>query len=158
MASFVVLQRDGRPGVKATENIVFVRDAFSIIALAVPVLWLMWHRLWFAALIVLFIMLALSGFLQYSRFAPMILPLNLLMGMLVAIEGPAWRITALKSMGYAERGTVEAETCEEAQIRWSFEHTGNESRTERPVAVRNYAPTSTQADDLIFGISDNGRS
>ncbi|KAG1651463.1 Pantothenate kinase [Nymphon striatum] len=50
MTSFVVLQHNEEPQTKATEKTVFVRDALSVVALAVPILWLFWHRLWIAGL------------------------------------------------------------------------------------------------------------
>ena len=129
MASFVVLADGG--GAPRGGETVFVRDEFSALALVFPLLWLLWHRLWFAAAMVLLatVGIAIAGDTVEAT-AP-VLAANLLIGLLVAVEGPAWRIARHRRGGLADAGTVQAANVAEAELRWF-----TRARPARPLPAR----------------------
>lgn len=154
MTSFVVLQHDDEPTAKALEKTVFVRDAFSIVALAFPILWLFWYRLWIAGGCALALFVAVSAFVgQNVSVFWLLMVFNILLSLAVAIEGSACRMAALRFSGYKDRAIIEAENLEQAQLKWALHKPLDE-----PIIVHQ-AQTRTQPtydDDLIF--SANGQS
>ncbi|PYE89078.1 DUF2628 domain-containing protein [Phyllobacterium leguminum] len=118
MASFVVMQPPPEAGANAAERTVFVRDGFSLLALIVPVLWLLFHRLWFEATLILAVSLALGMAGQYWNMPGTVTVLMVLVSILVALEGNNWRLAALRRRGYAEKGVIEADDRSEAEIRY----------------------------------------
>ena len=46
MAIYVVMEPPAARPNEASDGAVFMRDGFSLLALLVPPLWLLWHRLW----------------------------------------------------------------------------------------------------------------
>jgi hypothetical protein len=154
MTSFVVLHNDGAP-VRFSERTEFIRDHFSILALAFPFFWLLWHRLWFAAIIFICALTALALIAGEHSFA--LVPLNILAGLFVALEGTAWHIGALIRKGYRQVGVIDAASREEAELKFALRQS---SKDETPLvykSTRPYeAPKSAQdANDLIFGLSGN---
>jgi hypothetical protein len=116
MASFVVMQ--GRSKKDGVADTVLIRDEFSFVALILPFFWLLWHRLWFAAL--LFLLVSVGIALAADAFAASIAMafVNLAIGIFVALEGPAWRIARFRRLDYAEAGTISADDMFEAELRW----------------------------------------
>jgi Protein of unknown function (DUF2628) len=112
MARFIVLERPGD-----AEGAVIVRDAFSILGLLVPVIWLAWHRLWFAALAA-FGLLVLAGLAARSLgFSAPLVAAELMAALYVALEGATMRVAALEARGYAIVNVVHADSMAEAEIR-----------------------------------------
>ena len=150
MTSFVVLQHDDEPTAMAAEKTVFVRDAFSILALAFPIVWLFWHRLWIAGGGALVLFIAVSAFAsQNSDYFGVIIVFNILLSLAVAIEGSAWRMTALRFSGYKYRSVIEAENLEQAQLKWALGEQQNEATLN---LVLKPLPLVKYDDDLIFSV------
>lgn len=120
MASYIVLEpRDAADN--RVEKAVVVRDGFSLLAFIMPLLWFLWHRMWWeaAAFFVAGILLAGLGSLSgYEVLAPV---LSLLLALLTGLEARALRVAALRRKGYADWGVVEASDADEAEIRYLAE-------------------------------------
>jgi Protein of unknown function (DUF2628) len=113
MARFVVMQKgDDATGAK------FVRDSFSLPALIVPHLWLLFHRQWLAAAAVIGVMV-LAVLAAWQLGAPLLLlGADILISLYVALEGATLRIANLQRDGFSEAAIIEAATGEEAEIRY----------------------------------------
>lgn len=118
MASFVVLERPGRPGTGPTAEAVFVRDSFRFLAFLVPPVWLLVNRLWLEAFCVFAAALCLGFGAQAAGLGPFAPAFSLLLGLYVGFEGPGLRIAALRRRGWTEAGVVEAGSAAEAEIRY----------------------------------------
>ncbi len=154
MSSFVVLQHDKEPAPKTAENIVFVRDAFSVFALALPVVWLFWHRLWILGVGSLLAFVLVSALaVQSPSYAWLPMAFSVLLSLAVALEGPAWRISAFQKSGYKYRGVVESESLEDAQLVWFVRDPRAAPAAAKPTA--SFGRT-VYDDDLIFSTSGNG--
>lgn len=154
MASYVVMQRASGAGM----DTVFVRDAFSGVALVFPVLWLLWNRLWFAALMLFIVSvgLALVGDLVIPGSGPATMLAGLVIGLFVALEGPVWRIGRFHRKDYAVAGTVDARNLDEAEIRWFTQHAA--VRAGRSPATVAWSETASGAavepqTDMLFGFA-----
>jgi hypothetical protein len=133
MASFVVMEPPVGTGMEAAERTVFVRDGFSFLALIVPVFWLLFHRLWFEAGLVLATSVALGLAGQHWDMSGAAIFLSFLVSVLVSLEGNNWRVTALRRRGYVEKGVIEAADRSEAETRY---FTGRDFQDETPASPR----------------------
>ena len=116
MASYVVMEPPGQSG-RAGESTIFVRDGFSLLAFFIPVVWLLWHRLWIEAAIALALSLGIAVLGTQGEFvgAPLV---SVLVSTLFGLEGPALRLAALRRRGWREVGLVEADSYEDAETRY----------------------------------------
>ncbi|WP_421855798.1 DUF2628 domain-containing protein [Oricola sp.] len=155
MASYVVMA--GGEGSARGDRTEFVRDEFAPFALILPLFWLIWHRLWFAALMVLLALVGIGLVGERLQSPGLVLAVNLLLGVLVALEGPAWRLARLRRGGLADAGTVVAESLLDAEHRWF---------ARRPVAAAAAPATAMKVapqrhdtgSDFLFGFGqDTGR-
>ena len=107
MTSYVVLTPPEAS--RFDEGAVFIRDGFALIALILPFLWLLWHRLWFHAAVVLLISvglaLASNGLPQWDL---VFFVASLLVSIYVALEGNAMRIAGRERRGWTCRGVIDA--------------------------------------------------
>lgn len=115
MASWVVLKP---PTDKPDKDLVFVRDDFRWLGLVVPPLWLAWHRLWLEALIALAVLIGINVLAASGYVATIISWLSPLVGLFVALEGPAMRIAGLRRRGYTETVALNADSIDEAELRY----------------------------------------
>ena len=117
MASYIVMEpAEDRRGDAA----LFVKDAFRPLAVALPVLWLIWNRLWFEAImaaIATALLLGLATWFGHPDWAGFG---SLLIGLYVALEGNMLRIAALARHGYVEEAVIDASTLSEAEDRYYF--------------------------------------
>lgn len=116
MASWVVLEP---PIDKPNKDLVFVRDDFRWLGLVAPPLWLAWHRLWLEALIALAVLIGINVLAASGYVAPVISWLSPLVGMFVALEGPAMRVAGLRRRGYTEAVALTADNIDEAELRYA---------------------------------------
>ena len=114
MAAFVVMQPPSRDGADAPP--VLVHDGFSFAAFLVPPLWLLWHRLWVEAALAFLLALAIGALGAWL--GPANGFLSLLVSIYIGVENGALRANAFSRRGYAEKAVVEADTSEEAEIRY----------------------------------------
>ncbi len=117
MASYVVMEPAGAKGGDAA---LFVKDAFALLALFLPALWLLWNRLWFEAAMVFLASLVLIGGAQWLGQPDLGGFATFLIGVYVALEGSALKIAALARRGYAGAAVVEASSLTEAEDRYYF--------------------------------------
>lgn len=118
MAIHVVMEPPAASEADATLRAVLVRDRFTLLAFLAPLIWLLWHRLWIEALLVLAATVALVAFGEWlgSGFAGG--ALALLISLYVGLEGQAMRIAAMRRRGWREWGVVESANAAEAEIRY----------------------------------------
>ena len=113
MARYVVMQ-NGDDSASAE----FIRDKFSLPALIVPHLWLLFHRQWLAAAAVIGVMV-LGALAAWQFNAPLLmLAADIPVSIYVALEGATLRIANLERAGWHEAAAVETDHFEEAEIRF----------------------------------------
>jgi hypothetical protein len=88
----------------AAEPVVLVREGFSWPAFFLSLLWLLWHRLWLAALVYAVATLLIALLLPPG----LALPANLALTFLLGAHAHDLRRRALARRGYAEVGVVTA--------------------------------------------------
>lgn len=142
MASYVVMEPPSRTGAE----IRMVRDGFSFVALILPFIWLLWHRMWIEALLVFALAIALGVGGELTGFQDVAMGLSLLVSIYVALEGASLRVAALRRQGWRDAGVVDAVNEDEAMLR-HFDIHGEPSygsdapprETPRPVAPSSSA-------------------
>lgn len=122
MAIYVVMEPPGSGG---RMDGMLVRDGFHLLAFLVPVIWLLWHRLWIEALAALVVASALAALGSIAGYGPASSLLSLLVAVYVGLEGAALRLAALRRRGWREWGAVEAGNAREAEIRYLAEAHGD---------------------------------
>lgn len=130
MAIHVVMEPPATAGRNASEGAVFVRDGFYVFGFIVPVLWLLWHRLWLEAIVTLAVTMALAVASEAAglTFAAPLLPL--LISLYVGLEGGALRLARLRRAGWRQWGVIEAGSTQDAETRYLF---AAEQADEEPV-------------------------
>lgn len=160
MASFVILRHSDASTHSGLENTVFVRDAFSAAALIMPLIWLLWNRLWVHAALVAFAFVLLFAMVQNIDFALFSYFMGLILALFVAAEGPVWRIKALMHDGYVQSGVIDANNHNEAELKWAM-HKPVESAPQKPFEKPRgkliNAPSKNIQDDLILGSGGSER-
>jgi hypothetical protein len=119
MASYVVLQPSDRLGPDAIERARFVRDGFSFPAFLVPLLWMLWHRLWIEAVAVLAVMLGLTALGEWAGMGIAASAASLLFSVGIGLEASAIRVAALRRRGWIEWGVIDAHDLQDAEIRYA---------------------------------------
>lgn len=131
MAIYVVMEAAEGVEADGARRAVHVRDGFSFLALLFPAVWLLWHRLWIEGVLVLALTLCLASFgAAVGLGAGAATLLSLLVGVYVALEGPALRIAALRRRGMREWGVIRADSRDEAEMRYLLDTV--EEAAERP--------------------------
>ena len=114
MASFVVME----PPVNAGDRPpVYVRDGFHWLAFLFAPVWLLVHRLWIEALVVVAVMVALSALGMLSGFEFAASVMSLLVALFVGLEAAGLRVEALRRRGWREWGVVDAANRADAETR-----------------------------------------
>lgn len=102
---------------------VFVREGFSWGAFFFSFAWALWHRMWFAAVAMLALVLAVAALGEVLEVDDGLLEaLALAIGVWIGFEANDWRRAALKRRGYAEAGVVAAPAPELAEHRFFERH------------------------------------
>ncbi len=87
-----------------------ISDRFDLIALIVPLVWMIWHGVWVMLGLLVFV-LVLAW--MYSVYAPM--AVMYAVGFLLAFEGGAVRRLEFRLRGWRQRGVVEAASADAAE-------------------------------------------
>jgi hypothetical protein len=112
MASYVAMEpADDRTGAQA----IFIRDAFAPLAVVLPVVWLLWHKLWIEAGVALIAMLGATAALEWLGLAQLAGLAAFVIGLYVALEGSALRMFALRRRGFAEKAVIDAASIADAE-------------------------------------------
>lgn len=131
MAIYVVMEP---PRDRAGSDEIYVRDGFHWLGFLLPVVWLLWNRLWIETLVLLGVMLGLGLLGETSGSAQAIVGgFTLLVSIYVGLEGPALRIWALRRRGYAEWGVVEADNRADAEVRYLSSQPRDVDTEQRPL-------------------------
>ena len=141
MASYVVMEppfdAGGGDARGRADRAVLVRDGFHLFAFLVPALWLLFHRLWIEALLVIAVSLVLAGAGSAAGLGNAAPVLSLLVSLYVGLEGPALRLARYRRRGWRDWGVVEADSAGDAEIRYLAEtdagEDGHEDRQEEAV-------------------------
>ncbi len=99
MASYIVMTD---PHDRTGATVRFVRDGFSVFAFLLPLVWLLWNRLWLEAalLFAAFGVIGYAAHLALGDRAPEVMPLvSMAFGLLAALEGPSRLVTSLERRG-----------------------------------------------------------
>jgi hypothetical protein len=102
------------------ERFAFVKDGFSWPALFVPILWLLWHRLWLALVwyVAWVLALAWADRLAGETWAA---SLAILGALFLALEANDIRRRSLARRGWRELGAASGANLEEAEVRFFSE-------------------------------------
>lgn len=118
MAVYVVMEPPADSEDEAAERAVLVRDGFSFLAFIVPLVWLLWHRLWIEAILVFAAGVALVAAGEATGLAFAGGALSFLMSLFIGLEGQSLRINAMRRRGWREWGVAEGNNAAEAEIRY----------------------------------------
>lgn len=161
MASFIVMEPPSDGFGTRPEGTRLICDGFSWIAFILPPLWLLWHRLWFAAVLAFVVLGALSFVGEGQGLALAGSLLTLLVSFIVGFEGATLRAAALRRAGWTEWGVVEAENFADAEIRYAFGREPSEPAVEpaeqRPTIVPAANPARSVQTGMALGLSHPGR-
>lgn len=149
MASYVVMEP---PADRAPRDERIVRDGFHWLGFLLPFFWLIWHRLWIEAAVVVAIVLCLSLLTAQEGWAVAATALSLAVSFFVGLEGAALRLAALRRRGWREWGVVEAESVADAETRYLAEKTAPAAEAGRPRAIVAAAPGPVQDGGPALGL------
>ena len=139
------------------ERIVFVKDGISWPALFIPVVWLLWRRLWVALALYLAYLVALV-FLERAVGETAVTIVAILGAILFALEANNIRRWSLGRRGFGQIGETFGHNQDEAEIRYFHEHWGKPGATEREPwrhSSRAVPPDGTRKpddDERVFGL------
>jgi len=146
------------PGENAPDRFAFVKDGFSWPALFLPVLWILWHRLWLTlmAYVIAMLLLAWTERLANNDIATL---LAILGAVFFAMEANNFRRWSLAGRGWRELGGAHGDSLEEAEIGFfNGLRKTPESTPANPAAERRAPSWSEEAsgrpdhDAPIFGL------
>lgn len=140
-------------------RLVFVKDGIAWLALFVPVLWILWHRLWLTLLwfVAFALVVAWIGRLFGDDLATVA---GLLGQILFALEANNIRRWSLHSRGYDDVGESFGRNVEEAEMRYFLDPAPLQSPASASVAeipkseaiTRAAYPQRSHDDEAIFGL------
>lgn len=101
------------------ETALFVKEGFSILAMMLNIFWMLYHRIWVAAALLIAFNIALS----YGQFynvisAPAVFILNTGLLVFIGFEASDWYQQTLKRHGYLLLDIVSGKDLEQAQQRF----------------------------------------
>jgi hypothetical protein len=138
------------------ERFVFVKDGFSWPAFFVPVLWMLWQRLWLALVwyVVFLLSVAWIGRLVSQDLATIV---ALLGAVLLALEANNIRRIALESRDWEEIGTSFGKNISEAEARFFAGVPDDPDPRDRRAAILRAAyapdhPAAQTSDEPILGL------
>ena len=153
MASFVIVTPPGEP--EKTADAVIIRDGFSIGALFFHVFWLLWHRLWYAAALVLLCVVGLIAAGEiWTQWAPLMAISIVLLFFFVGLEANGLRVSNLERRDWRVVDIIEAPDAATAEDIYTI----SASEPAKP-APPSGSPTSTAAKPAQTGkvwASENG--
>jgi hypothetical protein len=156
MAIYVAMEPPSRGG--TTDATTLVRDGFSWLGFLVPPLWLAWHRLWIEAALAFVAMAVLSMLAEKLSLGLAGSLLSLLVSLYVGLEGQGLRIAALRRRGWHEWGVVEADSLDDADMRYVLEA---EAHSDENASVQRIVPDAALARparmDMVLGLTPGKR-
>jgi hypothetical protein len=141
MAVYTVLE--GKPSgdvARDAERVIFVREGFAWVALFVPLLWLLWHRLWLVALGWLILAVALQAGAA-ALGGPMPFIAALAFNVAFALEANALRRWTLERRGYRFVGVAAGANRDECERRFFATWLIGRQLKSAPTAPGPWSPT-----------------
>jgi len=128
-------------GSLATDDVVLIKDRFSIVACLLTPIWCVWHRLWLELVAYMGVAFVL-GFVAFFVGENAAGWVGFLVALLIGFEASSIRGYALSRKGYAHKGDVVANSAADAEWRYVAGQIEDEkqARARRPVKVENEAP------------------
>ena len=90
---------------KAGKDLQAIPDAFSLFALVLPVIWVIWHRLWVSLFAIVAVMIVAASITPAA-----VSPVLYGVALILALEGGSIRRAELRLHGWTEGGAVIAAT------------------------------------------------
>ncbi len=118
MARYIVMQPSAGGHVDHDRTLI-LRDGFHLLAFFAPPLWLIWNRLWIEAAVVVAVMLGLGVLREVESFGWTGSALSLLLSFYIGLEGASLWIAAFRRRGWIETMAIEADSLEDAEIRYA---------------------------------------
>lgn len=106
MASYIVLNPPGATG--KDEDALFVRDGFSWFGFLLPLIYLLWHRLWLMGFALLGAIIGLSWLALLTELPVLPLILTIMAGLYVGLEGGRMCAAQRLKEGWTETSVVVA--------------------------------------------------
>lgn len=137
------------------ELFVFIKDGFSWPALFVPILWMLWHRLWLALVyyIVFVLLIAWTGRLANEDIAVVV---AILWSLLFALEANNIRRLSLEDRGWDEVGSSFGKDITEAEARFFAVSPVLDASMDKNAVIARAAyargPHPQATDEPIFGL------
>ncbi len=115
MTSYVVMTGREDPTGETTR---FVKDGFIVSAFVLPLIWLLWKKLWLEAALY-FAAMGILGAVLYRADLANAAPLSALitfgLNLVVGLEGGSWLKRSLESAGFSEADIVVAQNARQAE-------------------------------------------
>lgn len=150
MARYVIMRHIDPAPSGRRQPVIALRDEWTILAFILPVIWLLWHRLWFAAFLVLGAIVALGFLTLEPAYQSIVLPANLLLNLFVGLEANGWRIAKARSQGYTIVDVVDAGSREEAELRFARGAAKAERSDEPSPVASESGPYGGPVPDVLF--------
>ena len=146
MASYVVMEPARKGGGEAR----FIRDGFALLGLLFPFFWLLWHRLWIEAVVVLAVLLCIGAAGEMSGWTLTAMLFSFLVSLYVGLEGAALRQWALRRRGWRDSAVIDATDEDEAMTRYfaDDEHVADYVQAHGAPATRVAPPPAAGAPAL----------
>jgi hypothetical protein len=108
-----------RPVLDPSRDIQFVAEGFSLFALLLPVVWALWHRLWWLAAAFFAVDVAVAFVLSASAVTPLVAAIvSLGLAVLIGIYANDLRRYALSLAGFCEEAVVTGNSRAQAERRF----------------------------------------
>ena len=139
----------------AAERFAFVKDGFSWPALFVPILWVLWHRMWLTLMgyVIFVLVLAWTERLTSDNIATVLAVLG---AVLFALEANNIRRLSLARRGWREVGGASGQDFEEAEIRffggWGRDRPSGGAHRREVLGRGEEAGGRRNEDEPIFGL------
>lgn len=130
-------------GMSEADRMIFVKDGFSWPAFLVPVVWMLYRRMW---VVLCFYALYLVAIELAGRFlgAPTATALGLLGALFLGFEGSTLLRWTLSRRRFTEKGVVEGSSREEAEIRFFQRSVGAASVGREAGSVASFVQRAAQ--------------
>lgn len=101
----------------------FVREGFSVAAFLFSGLWALYHRMWFAAVLMVAAAAGLALADEFLDLHPVFAEaVGIALSLWIGFEANDWRRAALRRRGFVEAGLVAAPALEQAEHRFFERH------------------------------------
>lgn len=136
------------------ERFVFVKDGFSWPALLIPLLWMLWHRLWLVLIVYIAFGFTVAGIDRYVD-ETLALLVGIAGALILGLEGNNLRRMALRARRWRDVGESFGRNLSEAEIRF-FAGWADLSPLTREALLAGASgpaqPAAADADEPILGL------